>query len=246
MNKAKLILFSLIIILIATTILFTLRFTTTQESQIKINSVSPLAFVGALYLSEDGEQAEVTYYSNDSALLTIAGTEYSQIYLDGEVSPNGIRYVNQEKNLILWDKSPEIKVEKENEIIFEGKEFEVAKLENLQSHVWVWEKTYNGTGPEADVANPITPNQQDAFTISFNADKTLSGTTDCNSFSGTYDMNEGGQIVFGNFMSTLMACEDSQEQEFLSMLKNPSSISINKQGLVFQHDQTVYFKKKSE
>ena len=246
MNKAKVILFSIVIILIATTILFTIRFTANQGPQITDLSVgSKLASVGALYLSDEGERAHVEYYSDDSAMLTIEGTEYSNTLLDGELSSEGIRYVNSDKDLVLWDKTPIIKVIRDEQIIFEGKEYEVAQLEKIQNTTWYWEKTHNGTGKEADTENPITPKSSKDFSLTFNADKTVNGTTDCNNFSGTYSI-EDGQITFGPFMSTLMACEDSQEQEFISMIKDSKISMTLVDDLILENEDTIYFVKDTE
>jgi len=65
---------------------------------------------------------------------------------------------------------------------------------------------------------PIEFKNPKAFTITFGMDGKVSGTTDCNSFSGDYQVGSDGAITFGPFMSTKMYCDGSQEAEFLNML----------------------------
>lgn len=62
----------------------------------------------------------------------------------------------------------------------------------------------------------ITP-IKDRFTLTLNAGKTFSATTDCNGVGGEYTVN-GNKITFTNMVSTLMYCEGSQEQDFTQML----------------------------
>ncbi len=43
--------------------------------------------------------------------------------------------------------------------------------------------------------------------LTFNEDGTVTGTSGCNGLGGDYTV-EGDQITFGEFVSTLMACDD--------------------------------------
>jgi heat shock protein HslJ len=74
-----------------------------------------------------------------------------------------------------------------------------------------------------------TPNRADAFSLTFTADGKVSGTTDCNNFSGTYSL-EGDRLAFGSLMSTLMFCDGSQETEYTSSLAHAERILFNKNG----------------
>ncbi len=114
-------------------------------------------------------------------------------------------------------------------------------LEVLTKYKWVWTKTYNGTGPEADNINPIVPKVDGRFTIIFKEDGSLSGTTDCNGFGGNYTI-ESGIIKFGPMMSTLMYCEGSQEQEFRAMLTD-SIVTVGEDGIMLENDKSVFFGK---
>ncbi len=110
--------------------------------------------------------------------------------------------------------------------------------ENLTSHKWVWVKTLNGTGPEAVIDERLAPRKSGVFTISFKGDGQISGTTDCNNFSGTYTTI--GEIK--PLASTLMFCEGSQESEFLKMITG-GSISLGEDELFIERDQTLFFSK---
>lgn len=86
----------------------------------------------------------------------------------------------------------------------------------LMSETWVWQETVMSNG---DVT---TPDDADAFTLTFTADEIL-GTTDCNSFGGSYDLNET-EISFGPMRMTRMFCEGSQEQEFVDAVTESSMV----------------------
>lgn len=247
MNKTKLILSTLIIIILAFGVLYGIRI----SIQNSINSEIILETIGdeitatsTIYVSETGDEAHISYYSNKTAMLTIIGSEYKDIQFTSTTSASGARYENVEQGLELWEKNPEITFYKDDEELFSGKKYETYLLENIISSTWVWEKTYLGTGPTADIKNPIIPERFEAFTLSFSSDGTVRGTTDCNNFSGTYVI-ENGQIKFTSLMSTLMYCEGSQEQEFISMIKD-GSIAISMDSIAIEHEQTVLFKKKTE
>ena len=83
---------------------------------------------------------------------------------------------------------------------------------SLESKTWKWIQTaYNND-------TQLTPNDPEAFTITFMKDGEFSATTDCNSMSGAYALDES-KITFGeNIAMTRMFCEGSQEQEFAALL----------------------------
>jgi heat shock protein HslJ len=109
----------------------------------------------------------------------------------------------------------------------------------------VWVKTLDDVGPAAQSASIITPTQANAFTLTFTSEGNVNGRTDCNSFGGTYSLDEYNRLRFGSMMSTLMYCENSQEQEFISMLKD-SLVYIAEDELILENEQTIYFKKVAE
>jgi heat shock protein HslJ len=78
-------------------------------------------------------------------------------------------------------------------------------------------------GNETDVIPGTRP------TLSFGEDRRASGSTGCNSFSGTYEVN-GDRISFGRLVSTRRACLDQranqQEQRYLSALESANRFRI--------------------
>ena len=82
----------------------------------------------------------------------------------------------------------------------------------IQNIIWQWTSLTNQTTNETI----SIPNPSD-YTISFFPDGTLSGTADCNTFSGTYSQNNGLTIKIGS--STNVACgEGSMDQQYLNLL----------------------------
>lgn len=121
--------------------------------------------------------------------------------------------------LLNQDRAPVVtEPEAPNEEAGQG---EVADVEAGQSEVvrkltattWVWQETVMGDGAI------ITPKQAEAFTLTFNADGSVNGTTDCNNFFSTYTLNDTA-IEFGLLGMTLMYCEGAQESEFTRMIDN--------------------------
>ena len=248
MNKIKIILITLVIIVVASFVLYGVR-TSVQDQNIQVTELrveDEITWVDAVYVSETGDEAQVKYYSDTSASLTLIGSEYKDIQFTHATSASGARYENSDLGLVLWEKSPDITIYKEDESIFSGRKFEVVTQEhvekNLLSYPWVWIKTIDDIGPLAQESQIILPKKQNAFTLIFNSNKQVQGTTDCNNFSGTYSL-EFNKIVFNSFMSTLMYCEGSQEQEFIQMIKN-GTVLISGDELILETDtQTIYFKK---
>jgi heat shock protein HslJ len=71
-----------------------------------------------------------------------------------------------------------------------------------------WTATGINNGKEAVEATAGT----EKATITFNADGTVSGSTACNTFSGSYTATPPDQLTFGPLAQTMMACEDSLMQ----------------------------------
>ncbi|MDQ5901662.1 MAG: hypothetical protein QG580_377, partial [Patescibacteria group bacterium] len=86
-----------------------------------------------------------------------------------------------------------------------------------------------------------------AFSISFTKDGNVSGTTDCNGFSGTYTLSGEGVLTFGPIASTIMFCEGSQEQIFLNYLSTEQRVFFDEAGnlvLLLPYDSgSIIFKK---
>ena len=80
--------------------------------------------------------------------------------------------------------------------------------------VWEWTNLTD----KATNTTAIVPNYPN-YTIVFNADGTLMGKADCNSFSGTYSQQNGFTIKLGP--TTMAACgEGSLSQQYLQLLSS--------------------------
>lgn len=114
-------------------------------------------------------------------------------------------------------------------------------FKTVQSNTWIWQKTIMSDD------TIIIPKKTGAFTLYFNSNGSVSGKTDCNSFSGSYKIGSDGIITFGPMASTLMYCEGSQESLFTKAINNSSRYMIDSSGnlvLLLTYDSgSVLFKK---
>lgn len=85
---------------------------------------------------------------------------------------------------------------------------EVHPFSHVTNRTWKWMST------KMSDDTTIVPKKNLAFTIHFNDNQTVNGTTDCNSFGGNYTAADG-KLAFGSLASTLMYCAGSQEADFL-------------------------------
>lgn len=93
---------------------------------------------------------------------------------------------------------------------------------------WVWVNTKYADGTS------ISPKQEDKFSIKFKIPRTLEITTDCNKMGGEYVIKDD-TIEITQVFSTLMACEDSQENEYTASLGEARKIYLtNDWGLVLE------------
>jgi heat shock protein HslJ len=90
-------------------------------------------------------------------------------------------------------------------------------IAQLSATRWIWIKTIMNDG------TVIEPRKTNSFTLSYTSEGILQGTTDCNTFSGDYTV-DGTRISYSPLAMTMMYCEDSQEQEFQSMITEAQSI----------------------
>ena len=96
---------------------------------------------------------------------------------------------------------------------------------------WVWESY------EQDGIREI-PQKPDRFTLHFNTDGTVSGTTDCNNYSGTYTVIDNS-LTIGQLASTLMACMESQEALYQNLLSDIDSFIISENILMLYQQDDV-------
>jgi len=105
--------------------------------------------------------------------------------------------------------------------LIEVSPFEIPVLDepSLGMKSWTWTQATYTDGTK------FVPKKPDAFTITFNNDKTFSATTDCNSLGGSYVVN-GNALSFMNVVSTMIFCMDSEEYIFTTLLGTVVSYEI--------------------
>jgi heat shock protein HslJ len=241
MNKTKILLITLVIIIIGTFVLYGVRSTVKKESvEQQIEQVSATTTV---YFSDSGEQqAQVTYKSDTTALLTLSNTEYQNTPFTIATSASGARYENTEQGLVLWEKAPQLTIYKNDEPIFEGSNEQNKDFKKeLVGSKWIWYETIIGEVSNSN-SKRVSPEQEGKFSLTFTEDGQVNGVTDCNNFGGTYTI-EKNKIKFGSFMSTLMYCEGSKEQDFISMIQD-GTIETNPYSFdLVTASSTVFFSK---
>lgn len=104
--------------------------------------------------------------------------------------------------------------------IKEGFLMEVNVLSQITDRTWTWVKTEMNDGTLTLPQNP------DLFTITFQKDGSMNGTTDCNNFMGQYTLMDN-KLTLASIGTTRMACENSQEGDFLKALGEVDQFLIN-------------------
>jgi heat shock protein HslJ len=85
-------------------------------------------------------------------------------------------------------------------------------------------------------------NQDAVININFSVDK-INGSSGCNTFFGSYQLEDKFQIKFGPIGSTKMICEDyiqKYEDRFLSNLDKVQYINIDENSLYLYEDEANY------
>jgi len=111
-----------------------------------------------------------------------------------------------------------------------------ASRENSRPLVGSWRLTAYGP---ADSPTPAVTDVE-AF-LSFGADGTLTGSSGCNELGGDYQV-EGDQIIFGEIVSTLIACPDllmAQEDIMHQVLTDTASFNIEGNTLTIANNDMV-------
>lgn len=85
---------------------------------------------------------------------------------------------------------------------------------------WRWVRS-------VDTEGVVTTPEKDVFALTFAADGTVSGQTDCNGFGGLYTY-DAGALTVTDTVSTLMFCEDSEESLFVGLVTD--SATTNREG----------------
>jgi heat shock protein HslJ len=104
-----------------------------------------------------------------------------------------------------------------------GKLTDVTNIARITDQKWTW------LGTKMNDGKTISPKKAQAFTLTMKEDGTLSGTTDCNGYFGSYT-TDGNKIAFDKIGSALMFCEGAQEGIYMKYLADIESFLITKDG----------------
>lgn len=98
------------------------------------------------------------------------------------------------------------------------------------SGIWFWQKTILNDG------TIINPRDVRDFSLNIKEDNSVNGQTDCNNFSTTCKINNTDNITFSPIASTMMYCDNSQENftDFISQSKRYQINNINELVLFFR------------
>ena len=102
--------------------------------------------------------------------------------------------------------------------------------------IGVWKLTAYGS---ASAPTPAVEGVDAGLT--FNEDGTVSGTSGCNGLGGDYSV-QGNEITFGEFVSTLMACDDpimTQEEAAHKVMTGTATYKIEGKTLTITKDDMV-------
>ncbi len=204
-----------------------------------IISTTPIAFV-----SDEVENPVFVTFGTSTALLN--GIGYNNVLLTQVEAASGAKYEASSENLTLWNKGDEVVINRGRKVIFTGvnkdtylpsdaatSTVDVATTSESTtvSGTYIWTETKRGD-------QSIVPKTPEAFTVTFLED-TVSGTTDCNGFTGSYERVDD-TITIGALATTKKFCEDSQEQEFVQQFIGSLTVRTSGTTLTLTHvDGTV-------
>jgi heat shock protein HslJ len=186
---------------------------------------------GVRYQSIDGEVVTVKYADE---LARVVGGQYDQVVLRQVPAASGVKYEG-EQGLTLWTKGDEVRIETPQALAFLG--LEVSEEGVVATPEIVPDTPPAATSTEATVITGITWLWKEAvvagevvsatkpteFSVTFAADGQLAGDTDCNGFGGSYTQ-ENNIVTLGELLSTMMFCEDSQEEVFRGLFISPLTV----------------------
>ncbi len=207
----------------------------------------------AVYMDEAGYTIPVLYYE-DAVVFTTKET--GDLVLPLAISASGARYTNEDESVVFWNKGDAITITYKGEEIFSGATYDSSEIDgegksvvdpikvssSLTDSPWNWVSTGLSTN------DTIAPKKAGSFSLTFTKDGKVSGTTDCNSFGGTYTTDKENKISFGELASTQMFCEGSQESAFIDMISKTDRYTFTNEGnlvlLLMQDAGSVMFRKK--
>lgn len=176
------------------------------------------------FWSASDEEVQATFTATD---VTVTEATLGTVTLRQVDSGSGGLYTNDTETITLWDRGDKITIWQGETMLFEGYgEKPTGDVRELSGTVWTWERLSKSDGTE------MTPKTPDTFSLTFEEGR-VSGTTDCNSFSGAYTVVGTDTISFGPLASTKMYCEGSEEDTFTGALGEVDQFKIDASGTLF-------------
>lgn len=205
----------------------------------------------------DGTTVVEATFDNVNETVTFSHPSLGETTLPRAVSASGARYANEDESLVFWEHQGELTITEDGETLFAGPaqnhnssrsnrtegvsnpdvdqdgqtDIEVGTTDPGEGstddgiiHTWVWTQTVMNDD------TVITPQETGAFTLTLEADGSAHGTTDCNSFTGSYELGADDAIAFSPLAMTRMFCEGSQEAEFTDMLTEADHYFMDENG----------------
>lgn len=200
------------------------------------------------FTASDGSTVRVGFGDEEA---TLNGLGYDNLVLTRTEAASGARYESTEEGVVVWNRGNGVTIYRNGEIIFTGTSTPgtdsiptatttpaATSSAGVAGNTWTWLRTTSATG------TAIAPEDSGAFTIQFSNDGRVTGTTDCNGFSGTYTY-EAGVLRLGQLAMTRMFCEGSQESEFIESLQSgPAEVLVTSTGqltLFLSNGATILF-----
>lgn len=191
-----------------------------DDLQAEANGVSETSTWPIAYECADDVTLEVDFdTSGDSLLLVTPANE--EISLSKQTAASGVQYENLDGNIVLHVRDDETFLEEMGQVnvsgcepVFEDLSNQEGSLHNpLADTSWEWVETVY-----AD-ETVTTPRRANTFILNFVDQQRMSALTDCNNMMGSYELDTDQTLRFSELASTMMYCEDSQEEEFAGALQ---------------------------
>lgn len=190
-------------------------------------------------LYSDGSSKVEALFNNSNNTVTFSQDGGEAITLPIAISASGVRYTNSDESLVFWEHQDELTISRDGENVFVGL---IVSSDDYPSilNTWIWEKTVDNN------EELVFPLEESSFSITFNEEGQVSGTTDCNNFFGSYELKDNNGLSFGPLASTKMFCENSQENIFTAWLAEADSYSFSSPenlAINLSDGSSLYFRK---
>jgi META domain/Membrane-bound lysozyme-inhibitor of c-type lysozyme len=160
--------------------------------------------------------------------ISFSGIGYIDLPIAATTSASGVRYVNNEAAIEIWNKGSELTVFRAGDPVFFGVSGAISMTDNdsgdyepiifteaLTSYTWQWLQP----GLDQTVI--------ESFTLKHEKDGSVIVTTDCNTYTGTYAVTSDKKINYSLPVSTQRECIDmSNENTFIESLKQSQAANI--------------------